>query len=189
MTGTVIGTVSKTVSKITIAVLLALALALPALAAGKSAHADGKSVAKNIYGYLEDVIVLDVGFEIPAKLDTGADTSSLDATKIKRFRRGDKSWVRFSVENPESGEIVTLEKHFVRSARIKRHDGEHQRRPVVDIEICLGGERRKVEVSLIDRSHFEYPVLLGRSALEGLALVDPELTFTSKPICDGEEDG
>ena len=163
-------------------------LAVAALLVGCSAPASGDEPRlKDIYGYLEDVVLIDVGFELPAKLDTGADTSSLDATRIKRFRRKDVSWVRFTVENPENGELVTLEKHYVRSARIKRHDGEHQRRPVVNIELCLGGERREVEVSLIDRSAFDYPVLLGRSALEGIALVDSELTFTSEPSCDLEE--
>jgi len=169
-----------------VALAVSVALAQPAIAAGSR---DREPLSKDIYGYLEDVALVDAGFDLPAKLDTGADTSSLDATKIKRFRRKDVSWVRFTVENPSNGELVTLEKHYARSARIKRHDGEHQRRPVVEVEVCLGGVQRKVEVSLIDRSHFEYPLLLGRSALEGLALVDSELTFTSEPSCELEGTG
>jgi len=172
---------SRTILLVTV-VLTATSCTSPAIAGSKS-----EPQQKEIYGYLEDVVLSGVGIELPAKLDTGADTSSLDATQIKRFRRSDVSWVRFTIEDPENGELVTLERHYVRSARIKRHDGEHQRRPVVEVDVCLGGESYAVEVSLIDRSQFDYPILLGRSALEGVALVDSELTFTTSPDCDLEE--
>ncbi len=70
--------------------------------------------------------------------------------------------------------------------RIKRHEGESQRRSVVELSVCLGDHRRKVEFSLIDRSQFDYPVLLGRSALAGIAVVDPAETFLSQPGCEDE---
>ncbi len=44
----------------------------------------------------------------------------------------------------------------------------------------------EIEVSLVDRSGFSFPVLLGRNALEGLAVVDSELEFTSQPVCAGD---
>ena len=68
---------------------------------------------------------------------------------------------------------------------IKRHDGDSQRRSVVSLTFCLGGHQREVEFSLIDRSEFEYPVLLGRSALAGIAVVDPEAVNLSEPSCNG----
>ena len=123
---------------------------------------------------------------IKAKLDTGADTSSLDAIDIRRYRRKGKSYVRFTVEDHDAGETVRLERPLLRRVRIKRHDGDSQRRSVVSLTVCLGGHRREVEFSLIDRSQFDYPVLLGRSALDGIAVVDPSVINLSEPDCGDE---
>jgi hypothetical protein len=48
----------------------------------------------------------------------------------------------------------------------------------------------ETDVSLIDRSEFIYPLLLGRSALSSFALVDPGGTFLGEPGCPaGPEQG
>jgi hypothetical protein len=154
---------------------LALALAGSALAAGP-----------DIFGWAEPVILVEAGFKLEAKLDTGADTSSLDAVDIRRFRRKGESWVRFTVEDQDGDEEMRLERPLLRRVRIKRHDGESQRRSVISLTVCLGEHRREVEFSLIDRSQFDYPVLLGRSALAGIAVVDPDEANLSEPACGDE---
>lgn len=167
-----------------------LAIAGMALAAPLRAGGDEISFrAMEIFGWVERVELLDGMLSVKAKLDTGAVTSSLDATEIQRFRRGGKRWVRFTVTDPDSGESMQLEKLLERNVRIVRHDGEYQRRPVVNMDICLGGFHRSVEVNLIDRSNFIYPMLLGRSALDGIALIDSSSTFLNPPHCaDGQDD-
>jgi hypothetical protein len=152
---------------------LALALALPAFAA-----------EPDIFGWAEPVILEETGFQLEAKLDTGAETSSLDAVDIRRFRRKGKSYVRFTVEDHDDGDEVRLARPLIRRVSIKRHDGDSQRRSVISLTVCLGGHRREVEFSLIDRSEFDYPVLLGRSALAGIAVVDPDQVNLSEPDCD-----
>lgn len=156
------------------ALVLAPCLALPAAVLSQE---------KQVFGYLEDVVISSEGLALPAKLDTGADTSSLHAESIKRFRRAGERFVRFQVRD-EQGELVVLERHLARVARIRRHDGDYQRRPVVEMWVCIGTTRRRVEVNLIDRSHLNFPFLLGRSAMEGAVVVDPERTFTTEPNCD-----
>ena len=141
------------------------------------------SQQKVMFGYLERVVISTAGLALDAKLDTGADTSSLHAEGIKRFKRMGDRFVRFQVRE-DSGELVTLERPLSRMARIRRHDGDYQRRPVVKMWICVGNTRRRVEVNLIDRSQFSYPFLLGRSAMEGAIIVDPDRTFTVQPECD-----
>lgn len=165
------------------AVLVALFLAGPD-AMGSSSEPR----ALEIFGWVERVELLDGKFSMKAKLDTGAATSSLDATGIRRFRRDGERWVRFVVSDPDSEDTVTLEKPLVRNVRIVRHSGEHQRRAVVEIPICFGPFERVVEFTLIDRSAFIYPVLIGRSALEDYALVDSGKTFLNPPQC-GDGDG
>ena len=140
----------------------------------------------DIFGWAEPVVLEETGFELEAKLDTGAETSSLDAIDIRRFRRKGKSWVRFTVEDHAEGDEVRLERPLLRRVRIKRHDRASQLRSVVSLTFCLGEHRRQVEFSLIDRSQFDYPVLLGRSALAGIAIVDPDEINLSEPACSDE---
>jgi hypothetical protein len=71
--------------------------------------------------------------------------------------------------------------------RIRQHDGSFHRRPVVKMWICLGHLMREVEVNLTSRSEFLYPMLIGRSAMRGSIIVDPDLTFTNRPQCDLSE--
>jgi hypothetical protein len=158
----------------------AAAISASVLACAGSAVAAGP----DIFGWAEPVVLVETGFELEAKLDTGAETSSLDAIDIRRFRRRGESWVRFTVEDHDQGEVIRLERPLLRRVRIKRHDGESQRRSVVSLTVCLGDHRQEVEFSLIDRSEFVYPVLLGRSALAGIAVVDPDETNLSDPACD-----
>lgn len=141
------------------------------------------SQEKQVFGYLEKVMVSKAGVTLQAKLDTGADTSSLHAENIKRFRRAGERFVRFQVRD-EEGELITLERHLARIARIRRHDGDYQRRPVVEMMVCIGAVTRRVEINLIDRSGLDFPFLLGRSAMEGAVVIDPERTFTAEPSCE-----
>lgn len=166
--------------------LAAGALALALLVTPDFAGAASRAPEKDLVGWVEWVEVGRHEINLKAKLDTGADTSSLDAQDIRRLRRPStgERFVEFSVFDPESGESIRLKKPLVRLVRIKQHDGSYQVRPVVALDICLADHADTVEVSLIDRSVFIYPLLLGRSALEGRVVVDPEVTFTTKPDCD-----
>jgi len=136
-----------------------------------------------IFGWVENVFLPGPGLEIEAKLDTGAETSSLDARIIKKFRKGGKRWVRFALLDRDSGKEYILVQERVRTIGVVQHDGSRQTRPVVVMEICIGGQKLKTEVSLIDRSEFDYPLLLGRSALASFALVDPGSTFLGERAC------
>ena len=141
-----------------------------------------------IFGWVEWVELMEGEVRMKAKLDSGAANSSLDATDIERFRKDGKRWVRFTLTDPESEESMTVEKPLERNVRIVRHDGERQRRPVIKMEICLGDVAQEVEVNLIDRSEFIYPLLLGRSALEQFALIDSGETFLFGPECYEQDD-
>ncbi|MEJ2085918.1 MAG: RimK/LysX family protein [Acidobacteriota bacterium] len=56
------------------------------------------SRSKDIFGWLEKVEVGESRLVLEAKLDTGADTSSLHASKIHRYRQKDGDrWVNFLV--------------------------------------------------------------------------------------------
>ena len=157
------------------------------------AHADGKT----IYGLNEHVALPDFGLEVPAKLDTGAQTASLSARDIERFKRDGKNWVRFYLAIDEAHNRP-IELPLQRISKIKRRAGDfdpeeektYTPRPVVELDLCMGKAKRSIEVNLTDRSAFQYPLLIGSDALTRFgALVDPSLTYAAgKPGCVTESD-
>jgi hypothetical protein len=143
-----------------------------------------------VMGWIERVHLLDPEVNLKAKLDTGAETSSLDVEIIKKFREDDKRWVRFLLIDRETGAQHIIVRERVRTAAIVMQNAERQLRPVVRMRICIAGRIVDTEVSLVDRSEYTFPLLLGRKALESFALIDPGNTYLTKPDCEpAAEDG
>ena len=136
-----------------------------------------------IVGWVENTILVDPGINLKAKLDTGAETSSLDAGIIKKFRKDGKRWIRFRITERQSGKEYVIVRERVRTIGVVQHDGTTQTRPVVMMSVCIANRLLATEVSLIDRSEFNYPLLLGRNTLKSFALIDPGNTFLSDPDC------
>ncbi len=139
---------------------------------------------KDIVGRIEKARIYPGDLVLRAKIDTGAKDCSLNALNMSKFSEGDVTWVRFTVRNRE-GEETTIVKKMVREARIKQKGRVSERRPVILLGICLGRQYREVEVNLVDRSQFNYPLLIGRTFMRGHIIVDPELKYTSEPACVG----
>lgn len=132
-----------------------------------------------VMGWLETVFLEPWHRRVTAKLDSGAKTSSLHADNVEHFTRNSRPWVRFSLVDIESRQLptVVVERELVRTALIKSHQNESSKRDVVMMTVCKNGRDYEEEFNLVDRSNFNYPVLLGRSFLKDLALVDANATF------------
>jgi len=144
--------------------------------------ANAASLPRPVVGLVENVLVGSPGVEFEAKLDTGADISSIDATEITLEKRSGRRWVTFTVLRVD-GERVKLSGPRVRHAYIKQAGGTTHPRPVVLLEICLGSVSRTVEVSLADRRGLDYDVLIGRNFLSGYFVIDPARVYTLAPAC------
>jgi hypothetical protein len=136
-----------------------------------------------ILGWVESVHLVDTGITLKAKLDSGAETSSLDARIIKKFRQHGKRWVRFALTDPQTGEEFVLVRERVRTIGVVQHEGANQVRPTVMLQVCIADRLVDIEVSLVDRSEFSYRLLLGRRALRSFALIDPGNTYLTQPRC------
>lgn len=150
---------------------------------------------RGMVGLHEEVYLADFDLVLPAKVDTGADSSSLSAVNVERFRRDDQRWVRFDLA-VDGVEAKRIELRVSRVVRIQRRaadigdaEVDYSRRPVVRLPICVGGRRAEVDFTLADRRRFRQPLLLGVSALRELAVaVDPETDFLyGTPTCTGAE--
>jgi hypothetical protein len=139
---------------------------------------------KVIMGWLETVFLMPSNVRVVAKLDTGAKTSSVHARSVEHFMLQGKEWVRFRFQAEHGDSIITLERPLVRTAVIKERQANSSTRDVVLLSICKNGHVYETEFTLNDRSNFNYPILLGRSFLENVALVDASETFLFK----GEQD-
>ena len=164
--------------------LTLVGLVLTSIVLASGARAGTATRDLEILGWVEKAHLPDVGITLKAKLDSGAETSSLDANVIKKFRQDGKRWVRFVLTDRETGEEHTLVKERTRTVSIVQHDGSRQSRPVVEVPVCIAGRTITAEFSLIDRGEFIYPMLLGRRALKSFALIDPGNTFLSEADCD-----
>ncbi|MDY0164464.1 ATP-dependent zinc protease, partial [Desulfobotulus sp.] len=117
------------------------------------------------------------GLVFPARMDTGAETASLDARNIQRFERDGERWVRFDLPHPETGELIPMEQKLVRKARILQSISEEsERRPVIQLSLSIGESTQLAEFTLSDRSHLTFPVLIGRNILKDVMVVDVSLS-------------
>ena len=107
------------------------------------------------------------------RIQTGATTSSIDARDVRTFERDGRKWVSFRVFARSGGESKEYELPVARTVRIKQHGGESLERISVMLTFRMGHLTLEREFTLTDRSKFEYPVLVGRNIINGIAAVDP----------------
>ncbi len=127
-------------------------------------------------GVSEDVMLLPWGIVLPARVDTGAASSSLDARDIKI--KGNT--VTFKLAPQYSGIELSLpivKRKTIRSAEAR------ERRVVVELEICIASKRLRVKVNLNDRSGVQFPMLLGRNILMENFVIDCAQTKCTVPDC------
>jgi hypothetical protein len=109
---------------------------------------------------------------MPARIDTGAATTTIHAEDIELVEKDGKRWVHFSLIDPDTNEKVQVEQRLHRKVVMKQSDGGEQRRYVVRMWISLGETRSLVDVTLTDRENMEYPLLIGRNLLVDTVIVD-----------------
>lgn len=132
---------------------------------------------KAVLGRSEWIGLPDVGTYLKARIDSGANTSSLSAREITRFERDGENWVRFKLGLADDDVVVDavrdewIEAPIDRRVRIIQATGEESR-PVVTLMMTLGAIREPVEFTLSDRTHLDFPALLGRRFLLDIAVVD-----------------
>ncbi|WP_255199575.1 RimK/LysX family protein [Marinobacter lutaoensis] len=136
---------------------------------------------KVVVGEVEKFYLAEAGLVYTARIDSGAETSSIDARNITRFERDGNNWVRFDVPVPGTDRFVTLEKEISRRVRIVQASAdESERRVVVELQFAIGDHKQVAEFTLADRSNLTYEVLIGRNILRDVMLVDVGKEFATE---------
>ncbi|MDE0367697.1 MAG: RimK/LysX family protein [Gammaproteobacteria bacterium] len=139
---------------------------------------------KMVVGSLERIRITPPGITINARIDTGADSNSLSATNMVFMERDGEDWVRFDLQTGDA--TYTLERRVSRFVRVfQQSDAVGARRPVVQLRVQLGQILGNFEFNLSNRTHLKHAVILGRSLLMDLIVVDVAQEFV-QPLPDGE---
>ena len=116
---------------------------------------------------------------IKARVDSGAKTSALHAINISPFIKNGENWVKFDI-NPiqnNTRTIIHCEAPLVDKRIVKSSSGYREKRYVITSEIQVGESRWQIEVTLTNRDSMGFRMLLGREAMSGRILVDPEQKY------------
>jgi ribosomal protein S6--L-glutamate ligase len=116
---------------------------------------------------------------IKARVDSGAKTSALHAINITPFTKEDVNWVKFDI-NPIQNNLKTVihcEALLIDKRVVKSSSGFREQRYVIQTEIKIGEDNWKIEMTLTNRDSMGFRMLLGREAMSGRILVDPERNY------------
>ena len=137
---------------------------------------------KRVVGWKENAALPDLNVKnVIAKVDTGANLASIDASDIKIVSRNKVKYVKFKVmkrNNTVRKTSAPLEGY----KRIKSSNGDVERRPYIKTTLLLDGISKKIELTLTDRGPMEYTMLIGRKALGRRWVVNPSISFSTSPI-------
>jgi len=131
-------------------------------------------------GAVEFCDLPDMGIEkLEMRVDTGAATSSLHVDNIEEYSKGKKNFVSFDlhpdIHNVDKVVRTTVE--ILGTKTVKSSSADTEKRVVITTAIRLAGRQWPIQLTLTDRSEMTYMMLLGREAMEGRVLVDPEFEF------------
>lgn len=133
-----------------------------------------------VIGWREWVQLPDLGvFEIKAKVDTGAATSSLHAFRLERFEKGGLPFVRFEVHPKQRSRrpSIECESPIVRDTAVRNPGGRTELRPVIASTLVIAGQPVEALINLTERDEMGYRLLVGRRTLRNRFVVDPGKSY------------
>ena len=134
-----------------------------------------------VVGWREWVVLSELApASIKAKVDTGARTSALHAENVTIVRRkGGKQVVRFTVLPTQrtTARLFEATAALVGTRRVRSSSGHLEMRPVISTSLAINGRSWPIELTLTDRDHMGFRMLLGREAMRRRLIVDPSRSY------------
>jgi hypothetical protein len=124
-----------------------------------------------IAGAVEWATVEPGDVRLQARMNTGADITTLQADKVKMVEKDGKKYVRFLVTDSATKKPVEFESRLRRKVTVKQGE-EESHYYIVKLWISIGKTRSRVEVALRNTDDPEYALSIGRNFLVDAAIVD-----------------
>ncbi len=139
---------------------------------------------KRVVGWKEHAALPDLKVkDVIAKMDTGANLASIDASEIKYSTKGGVKHVNFKIMK-RNNTVRKTTAPLAGFKRIKSSNGDVERRPYIKTTLLVDGISKKIELTLTDRGPMDYTMLIGRKALGRRWVVNPSVSFLTKPNRD-----
>ena len=139
---------------------------------------------KRVVGWKEHAALPDLKIkDVIAKMDTGANLASIDASEIKYSTKGGVKHVNFKIMK-RNNTVRKTSAPLAGFKRIKSSNGDVERRPYIKTTLLVDGISKKIELTLTDRGPMDYTMLIGRKALGRRWVVNPSVSFLTKPNRD-----
>ena len=131
-------------------------------------------------GWREWVALPDLNIaHIKAKLDTGARTSALHAFQCERYTERGAPHVRLHIHprQRDNRTTVVVDTAIIDERLVADSSGNRELRIVIASTLLVGGTHWPIEVSITNRDTMRFRMLLGRTAITGRLVVDPERSY------------
>jgi hypothetical protein len=136
---------------------------------------------KIIIGNIEKIDIPSLKLSgVLCKADSGATTSSIDASFIKISQ--DKKSVTFTPLRPKHQGFVNKKytAPIAEMVEVQSSNGDSEQRIMIKVNIIIKGKKLETYFSLADRKELEYPILLGKDIISGNFLIDVSLINDDK---------
>lgn len=133
-----------------------------------------------VLGWREWVKLPDLDLQsIKAKIDTGARTSALHAFELRPHMQDGIQLVDFSI-HPRQRDSTTVSQCtavVIDQRNVTDSGGHTEERWVIESQLSIGTHSWPIELTLTSRDNMRFRMLLGRTALNGRALVNPSMSY------------
>lgn len=129
----------------------------------------------DILGWREWVSLPDLGIDqIKAKVDTGARTSALHAFNVQLVENNGVKLVKFNIhpKQKDLDTVIECQAVLLDEREVRDSGGHSEKRYVIGTQIAIGPNLHTVEMTLTNRDSMGFRMLIGRTAMKGLYLVD-----------------
>jgi hypothetical protein len=112
---------------------------------------------------------------IKAKVDTGARTSVLDVAGYDLVEvpgRGLVARLRLVLHRKHPERVTVVEAPVLRMVHVRNSGGVQEQRPLLETTLRLGPVCKRIRLTITNRAHMRFRMLLGRHALAGDFVVD-----------------
>jgi hypothetical protein len=128
---------------------------------------------KTVIGATVTVQFPELGWkEVPARVDTGAATSSIHCAQVNLIEQDGRKQLSISLDVRKGAPQQAFLISDFKERLVKNSFGYQEKRYIIKTLVVVAGRRIRTEFSLADRCRMNYPVLLGRRLLKGRFLVD-----------------